>query len=91
MASIEHPCCVRIVAVCMTQQMMLITQLMPLGSLLDYVRNNKDMIGSKVMLNWCAQIAKVCISRMLFIASPQTTSSTASPSSFYIYACTLFL
>ncbi|XP_067934321.1 epidermal growth factor receptor-like isoform X2 [Watersipora subatra] len=58
MASIEHPCCVRIVAVCMTQQMMLITQLMPLGSLLDYVRNNKDMIGSKVMLNWCAQIAK---------------------------------
>ena len=59
MASIDHPCCVRIVAVCMTEQIMLITQLMPLGSLLGYVRNNKHRISSKVMLNWCTQIAKV--------------------------------
>jgi len=48
MASVEHPCCVRIVAVCMTEQMMLITQLMPLGCLLDYVRKNKANISSKV-------------------------------------------
>lgn len=60
MASIDHPCCVRIVALCMTEQVMLITQLMPLGSLLDYVRNNKERISSKVMLNWSTQIAKVC-------------------------------
>lgn len=58
MASVEHPCCVRIVAVCMTEQMMLITQLMPLGCLLDYVRNNKSNISSKVLLNWCTQISK---------------------------------
>lgn len=58
MASVDHHCCVRIVAVCMTEQMMLITQLMPLGCLLDYVRQNKPHINSKVMLNWCTQIAK---------------------------------
>lgn len=60
MASVEHSCCVRIVAVCMTEQMMLITQLMPLGCLLDYVRNNRGIITSQIMLNWCTQIAKVC-------------------------------
>jgi hypothetical protein len=43
----------------MTAQMMLITQLMPLGCLLDYVRKHKDNIGSKVLLNWCTQIARV--------------------------------
>jgi len=58
MASVDHPCCVRILAVCMTAQMMLITSLMPLGCLLDYVRNNRSNIGSKVLLNWCTQIAK---------------------------------
>ena len=58
MASVEHACCVRIVAVCMTEQMMLITQLMPLGCLLDYVRTNKSNISSKVLLNWCTQISK---------------------------------
>ncbi len=59
MASVEQPCCVRILAVCMTAQMMLITQLMPLGCLLDYVRKHKANIGSKALLNWCTQIAKV--------------------------------
>lgn len=58
MASVDHQCCVRILAVCMTAQMMLVTQLMPLGCLLDYVRNNKKNIGSKVLLNWGTQIAK---------------------------------
>ena len=37
---------------------MLVTQLMPLGCLLDYVRNNKSKIGSKPLLNWSTQIAK---------------------------------
>ena len=58
MSSVDHLCCIRILAVCMTAQMMLITQLMPLGCLLDYVRKHKDNIGSKVLLNWCTQIAR---------------------------------
>lgn len=58
MASIEHPNLLQLLAVCMTSQMMLVTQLMPLGCLLDYVRNNRDKIGSKPLLNWCTQIAR---------------------------------
>ncbi len=37
---------------------MLVTQLMPLGCLLDYVKNNKNKIGSKPLLNWSLQIAR---------------------------------
>jgi L1 cell adhesion molecule len=58
MASVEHQNLLQLLAVCMTSQMMLVTQLMPLGCLLDYVRNNRDKIGSKPLLNWCTQIAR---------------------------------
>ncbi|XP_023030830.1 epidermal growth factor receptor isoform X1 [Drosophila willistoni] len=58
MASVEHGNLLKLLAVCMSSQMMLITQLMPLGCLLDYVRNNRDKIGSKALLNWSTQIAK---------------------------------
>lgn len=58
MASVEHPNLLKLLAVCMTSQMMLITQLMPLGCLLDYVKNNKDKTGSKALLNWSTQIAR---------------------------------
>ncbi|XP_023221875.1 epidermal growth factor receptor-like isoform X2 [Centruroides sculpturatus] len=58
MASVDHPNLLKLLAVCMASQLMLVTQLMPLGCLLDYVRNNKDKTGSKPLLNWCAQIAR---------------------------------
>ena len=59
MASVNHPHCIRILAMCMSTQVMLITQLMPHGCLLDYVRKHKGQLGSKTLLTWCAQIAKV--------------------------------
>ncbi|XP_062547794.1 epidermal growth factor receptor isoform X1 [Armigeres subalbatus] len=58
MASVEHPNLLKLLAVCMTSQMMLITQLMPAGCLLDYVRNNKEKTGSLALLNWSTQIAR---------------------------------
>lgn len=58
MATVEHPNLLQLLAVCMTSQMMLITQLMPLGCLLDFVRTNREKIGSKALLNWCTQIAR---------------------------------
>ncbi|XP_068219900.1 epidermal growth factor receptor isoform X3 [Palaemon carinicauda] len=58
MASVDHPNLLQLLAVCMTTQIMLVTQLMPLGCLLDYVRNNKEKVGSKPLLNWCTQIAR---------------------------------
>ncbi|CAG7730524.1 unnamed protein product [Allacma fusca] len=58
MASVEHPHLLKLLAVCLTSQLMLVTQLMPLGCLRDYVHNNKDKIGSKALLNYCVQIAR---------------------------------
>ena len=59
MASVNHPYCVRLTAICMTSPIQLITPLMPFGSLLDYLRKNKNNIGSKNLLNWALQISKV--------------------------------
>lgn len=58
MASVDHPNLLNLLAVCMTSEMMFVTQLMPLGSLLDYVKTNKDRTGSKALLNWSTQIAR---------------------------------
>lgn len=59
MASVEHPHVCRLLGICLTSTVQLITQLMPYGCLLDYIRENKDNIGSQHLLNWCVQIAKV--------------------------------
>lgn len=59
MASVENNFCIRILAFCMASQMMIVTELMPLGCLLDFVRRNKKYIGSRLILQWCTQIAQV--------------------------------
>lgn len=59
MASVEHPHLVRLLGVCLSPTIQLVTQLMPHGCLLDYVLEHKDNIGSQLLLNWCVQIAKV--------------------------------
>jgi len=66
MASVLHPCCVHVLAVCLASQVMLVTPLMPLGCLLDYIRKHRANVGSKALLNWCAQIARVSCRRSIF-------------------------
>uniref|UniRef100_A0A3P9HD16 receptor protein-tyrosine kinase n=1 Tax=Oryzias latipes TaxID=8090 RepID=A0A3P9HD16_ORYLA len=58
MASVENPHVCRLLGICLTSTVQLITQLMPYGCLLDYVKEKKDNIGSQHLLNWCVQIAK---------------------------------
>ncbi|XP_077412016.1 epidermal growth factor receptor isoform X2 [Vanacampus margaritifer] len=58
MASVEHPHVCRLLGICLTSTVQLVTQLMSFGCLLDYVKENKDNIGSQYLLNWCVQIAK---------------------------------
>uniref|UniRef100_A0A665WJQ2 Receptor tyrosine-protein kinase erbB-4 n=1 Tax=Echeneis naucrates TaxID=173247 RepID=A0A665WJQ2_ECHNA len=58
MASMEHPHLVRLLGVCLSPTIQLVTQLMPHGCLLDYVHEHQDNIGSQLLLNWCVQIAK---------------------------------
>ena len=86
MASVDNINCIRILAVCMTAQMMLITQLMPLGCLLDYVRKHKANIGSKVLLNWCTQIAKVLSPILLYIYSCMSIRIVLFKNHFTVYA-----
>lgn len=65
MASMEHPHLVRLLGVCLSPTIQLVTQLMPHGCLLDYVYEHKDNIGSQLLLNWCVQIAKVRMAKLL--------------------------
>ncbi|EMP36194.1 Epidermal growth factor receptor, partial [Chelonia mydas] len=58
MASVDNPHVCRLLGICLTSTVQLITQLMPFGCLLDYIREHKDNIGSQYLLNWCVQIAK---------------------------------
>ncbi|KAI2648842.1 Epidermal growth factor receptor [Labeo rohita] len=53
MAGVDHPHVCRLLGICLTSNVQLITQIMPYGCLLDYVRQNKDNIGSQTLLNWC--------------------------------------
>lgn len=57
--SLDHAYIVRLLGICIGPQLQLVTQLLPLGSLLEYIRKNRDAIGPQLMLNWCVQIAKV--------------------------------
>ncbi|KAM4692547.1 receptor tyrosine-protein kinase erbB-2 [Rhinophrynus dorsalis] len=58
MAGVGSPYVCRLLGICLTSTVQLVTQLMPFGCLLDYVRENKERISSKDLLNWCVQIAK---------------------------------
>lgn len=63
MAGVASPYVCRLLGICLTSTVQLVTQLMPYGCLLEYVRENKDHIGSQYLLNWCVQIAKVRVNK----------------------------
>lgn len=64
MATVNHPCCLRLLALCMTARPQLITSFLPLGCLLSYLHLyggpysiDTDVITPEIMLNWAGQIA----------------------------------
>lgn len=59
MASVDHPHVCRLLGICLTSSVQLVTQLMAYGCLLDYVRQHREHVGAQWLLNWCVQIAKV--------------------------------
>uniref|UniRef100_A0A5K3FKI9 receptor protein-tyrosine kinase n=1 Tax=Mesocestoides corti TaxID=53468 RepID=A0A5K3FKI9_MESCO len=72
MATVNHPCCLRLLALCMTARPQLVTSFLPLGCLLSYLHRfggpakiDRDAITPHMMLNWAAQIA----SGMAYLAS----------------------
>ena len=57
MACCDHENLVRFVAVCQTQPPKLITEFLPRGDALRYVRRRRDQLSSKQLLSWCHQIS----------------------------------
>ncbi|OON16781.1 hypothetical protein X801_07391 [Opisthorchis viverrini] len=57
MATVDHPCCLRFLALCLTAQLQLVTQFLPLGSLLDFVKIHTDLIQVHMFASWAEQIA----------------------------------
>ncbi|KAF5400585.1 hypothetical protein PHET_06094, partial [Paragonimus heterotremus] len=65
MATVDHPCCLRFLALCLTSRLQLVTQYMPLGSLLDFVKSYVDLLQVNMFMAWAEQIA----SGMTYLAS----------------------
>lgn len=61
MAGMDHDNVVRLYCVCMSKQLMLVSQFVPNGALLDYLKKNKDRLNAYTILLFSSQIAKVKI------------------------------
>ena len=61
MASMDHPHVVPLLGLSMGKKMMLVSQFVPLGSLLGFLRKHKEKLNAKAMLTFSRQIAEVCI------------------------------
>ena len=59
MGSMDHENVVRLYCVCMSQQLMLVSQFVPLGALLDYLKKYKDYLSATGILQFSSQIAQV--------------------------------
>ena len=59
MASMDHPNVVRLYALSMGKQMMLVSQFVPHGALLSFLKKYQDSLNAKTMLRFCCQIASV--------------------------------
>lgn len=57
--SLDHAHIVRLLGLCPGSSLQLVTQYLPLGSLLDHVRQHRGTLGPQLLLNWGVQIAKV--------------------------------
>jgi len=59
MASMDHPNVVRLYAISMGERMMLISQFVPHGALLSFLKKYKDSLNARTMLRFASQIASV--------------------------------
>ena len=78
MATMDHVNVVRLYALSMGKQMMLISQFVPLGALISYLKEYKDALNAHTMLNFSAQIAAVsmqCFStlKLSYLSNPPRT------------------
>ena len=58
MASCEHANLVRLVAICQSHPPKLITEFLPRGDALQYIRKRKEQVRPAQIVSWCRQIAE---------------------------------
>ena len=58
MASCEHINLVRLVAICQSHPPKLITEYLPRGDALQYIRKRKEQVRPSQIVSWCRQIAE---------------------------------
>ena len=66
MASMDHDNVVRLYALSMGSQMMLVSQFIPMGALISYLKKHKDTLNAMTMLRFSIQIASVSLFVLLF-------------------------
>ena len=59
MGSMDHENVVRLYCVCMSKQLMLVSQFVPFGALIDYLKRHKDNMSATGILQFSSQIALV--------------------------------
>lgn len=69
MAGMDHDNVVRLYCVCMSKQLMLVSQFVPNGALLDYLKKSKDRLNAYTILLFSSQIAKVTI-KLTLVTGP---------------------
>ncbi len=57
MASVSHPHCLRLIALCMAKPIMIVTPMIKYGSVLNFFSKHKKIVNEKMLLTWCSQIA----------------------------------
>ena len=60
MASIDNEYVVRLFCVCLGARMMLVSEFVPFGALIDHLKNYKADLNARILLTFAAQIASVC-------------------------------
>ena len=65
MASIDNEYVVRLFCVCLGARMMLVSEFVPFGALIEHLKNFKSDLNAKILLTFAAQIASVSASNIL--------------------------
>lgn len=74
MALMDHENVVRLYCMCLGEQLMLISQFVPLGSLLNYLKKHHNKLNAETILQFSLQIAKV----LFFMHNYQKSNILAS-------------
>jgi serine/threonine protein kinase len=60
MAQLDHENLLKLIGICITEDIKIVTPLRPLGSLQKFLRAKKQFLGPREIISYCYQISSVC-------------------------------